>query len=48
MEKKQPIAICYLSKHGKEKGSFCTACYLGWGLIFDGQTVKVDKCLYCN
>ena len=36
------------SKRGKEKGSQCTACYLGWGLICDGDTVKIDKCLFCN
>ena len=36
------------SRRGKERGLHCTACYVGWGLIFDGQTVKIDKCLFCN
>jgi hypothetical protein len=36
------------SKRGKEKGSFCTACYASWGIIFNGDTVKIDKCMFCN
>ena len=35
-------------KRGKEKDQFCTACYAGWGIIFKGDTVKIDKCLFCN
>jgi hypothetical protein len=36
------------SKRGKERGSNCSACYVGWGIIFNGDTVKIDKCLFCN
>jgi len=36
------------SRRGKERGSYCTACYVGWGLIYDGDTVKIDKCMFCN
>ena len=36
------------SKRGMEKGKFCTACYAGWGIIFNGDTVKIDRCLFCN
>jgi len=35
-------------KRGKEKGKQCTACYAGYGIIFDGERVKIDKCLFCN
>jgi len=35
-------------KRGKEKGKFCSACYAGYGIIFDGTTVKIDKCMFCN
>jgi len=36
------------SKRGMEKGAFCTACYAGWGIIYDGDKVKISKCLFCN
>ena len=36
------------SRRGKEKNGYCTACYAGYGIIFDGETVKIDKCLFCN
>ena len=45
---KHPIQIFKACKLGSDKGSFCSACYEGWGLIFNGETVKVDKCGYCN
>jgi hypothetical protein len=35
-------------KRGKEKDQFCTACYAGWGIIYDGDKVKISKCLFCN
>ena len=36
------------SKRGREVGLFCTACYAGYGIIFDGDRVKINKCLFCN
>ena len=48
MEKKQLPLIWKACKRGKEQGSFCTACYAGYGIIFDGETVKIDKCMFCN
>ena len=47
MNKNLPL-IWNPSRRGKELGCFCTACYAGWGIIFDGDTVKIDKCLFCN
>ena len=35
-------------KRGIEKGKFCTSCYAGFGLIYDGKTFKIDKCLFCS
>ena len=43
-----PIQISCQSKRGKEQGQLCTSCYLGWGIIWNGDTFKVDKCLFCN
>jgi hypothetical protein len=36
------------SRRGKEQGAFCTACYAGYGIIFDGETVKIDHCMFCK
>ena len=36
------------SKRGKEKGNGCSACYVGYGLIYDGRNYKIEKCLFCN
>ena len=46
--KPQPLKIWNPSKRGIEKGKFCSACYAGWGIIFDGKNFKIDKCLFCN
>ena len=35
-----------LANRYKEK--LCDACYLGYGIIWNGITFKLDKCLYCN
>ena len=46
--KPQPLKIWNPSKRGIEKGKFCSACYAGWGIIWDGKNFKIDKCLFCN
>ncbi len=48
MQKKNLPLIWKACKRGKEINQHCTACYVGWGLIFDGETVKIDKCMFCN
>lgn len=45
---KYPLMKWKASKRGIEKGKFCTACYAGYGIIYDGQKFKIDKCLFCN
>jgi len=42
------LKIQKVSRLGKEKGKLCTACYDGYGIIWDGKNFKIDKCLFCN
>jgi len=32
----------------KKKESFVLPAMPDWGIIFNGDTVKIDRCLFCN
>ncbi len=41
--KKNQMTLAY---RYKEKA--CDACYVGFGIIWDGVNYKVDRCLFCR
>jgi hypothetical protein len=47
-EKLMNLVLSRVCKIGKDQGKLCTACYIGWGLIYDGKTFKIDKCHFCS
>ena len=37
-----------LTLANRYKNKLCDACYLGYGIIWDGIDFKLDKCLFCS
>ena len=44
MERKKNLPI--LANRYNDK--LCDACYIGYGIIWNGTDFKLDKCLYCR
>jgi len=45
MERKMKFQI---TKAYRFNNKLCDACYLGYGIIWDGNNFKLDKCLFCS
>ena len=44
--KTDDLVLSKVCKIGKDQGKYCTSCYIGWGLIYDGKTFKLISAIF--